>query len=65
MYGVMWNFSLDCDREMECDPNWHDTPEGKAAMYWIREENKRLSLILDRQKGDDGRLHTDKPGAGA
>ncbi len=46
MYGIMWDFSLECDREMERDPNWHETDEGQACLRLVRQENGRLSRIL-------------------
>ena len=52
MRGIMWDVSLSIDEEMERDPNWHLSPEGMAALYWIRKENERLSALLKRQKAE-------------
>ncbi len=48
-FGIMWDFSLECDREMEEDSNWHNTPEGKACHSLIQQENERLKALLEHQ----------------
>ena len=47
---LMWNWSLECDREMENDPNWHLTDEGQACARIARAENERLKAIMEDQR---------------
>ena len=48
--GVMWNFSVWCDKQMEEDPYWNLSEEGQACLYWIRRENERLDAIIRQQR---------------
>ena len=46
----MWDFSLYCDEQMERNPNWHLTEEGKIASKLVREENERLKRVMEHQR---------------